>query len=619
MWDFFIKRRPFAYLFLIALVAFGAYSIYDIPKESAPEVVVPVGIVTTVLPGAPALDIEKLITEEIENGLNGLENVSSVTSVSREGISTVTVEFDANADLERSIQDLKDEVDLLKNELPETSEDPFVTEVDFVDQPILTVSIAGDLSDQSFTTLAKDLEDELKKLAGVSRVDVQGVRDREVTILVEQTALERFEISLGDVTNAVQAANRTFPIGQITTDGIMYNVAFEGDITATNQIADVAITTRGGQPVYVKDVAVIEDGLSPALTLSRLSVAGEPSENAITLNVFKSSGDDVTRVAGAVNERITELKQTGALLEGLTSTVLLDSGELVRDDLIRLSGSGLQTVVLVVLLLVVAIGWREGLLAGLAIPLSFLIGFIGLYLSGNTINFLSLFSLILGVGILVDSAIVMVEGINRRMKEDKTIDKERAAIETVYEFSSPLISGTLTTVSMFVGLFIVSGVIGQFIASIPFTLIFLLFASLFVALAVLPLFASVFLRRRSATTFEQKQFAYAQDYPERDFWLYVVENVSSNPELHKIQDPAGKVDRYFFDGGWRQASVDSQGKVNSDELGTPGDALFVGGKYVGEVEQILKSGKLPLVIYKDIDGKQQRKLLSEVDIRPRED
>lgn len=509
MWDFFIRRRPFAYLVLIVLLAVGTYSIYAIPKESAPEVVIPVGIVTTVLPGAPALDVEKLVTEEIESNLTNLENVANITSISREGVSSITVEFEAEANLESSILDLKDEVEAAQPELPETAQDSVVTEVDFVDQPILTLSIAADISDESFTTLAASLEDELEDVAGVSRVEAQGVRDRQVTVLVEQTALERFEISLGDVTSAIQAANSSFPIGQITTDGISYNIAFEGDITSTSQIADVSVATKGGQPIYVKDVAVVEDALAQANTISRLSVEGDPSKSAITLNVYKNSNADVTRVAADVNERIDELKATDELLEGLTSTVLLDSGELVQDDLIRLSTSGLQTVVLVVLLLIFAIGWREGLLAGLAIPLSFMIGFIGLYFSGNTINFLSLFALILGVGILVDSAIVMVEGINRRMKEDETVDKEQAAIDTVHEFSAPLIAGTLTTVSMFVGLFIVSGVTGQFIASIPFTLIFLLFASLFVALAVIPLFASSFLKRRSATTLEKRQYEYA--------------------------------------------------------------------------------------------------------------
>jgi multidrug efflux pump subunit AcrB len=161
-------------------------------------------------------------------------------------------------------------------------------------------------------------------------------------------------------------------------------------------------------------------------------------------------------------------------------------------------------------LLVVFIGWREGLIAGTAIPLSFMIGFIGLYLSGNTINFISLFALILGIGVLVDSGIVMVEGINKRMKDNINIDKFEAARQTVMEFSSPLTSGTLTTVSMFVGLFVVSGVTGQFIAGIPFTLVFVLFASLLVALGFLPLIAATNLHRRNTNKFEEKQVAYSR-------------------------------------------------------------------------------------------------------------
>jgi multidrug efflux pump subunit AcrB len=227
--------------------------------------------------------------------------------------------------------------------------------------------------------------------------------------------------------------------------------------------------------------------------------------------VYKQSGGDITQIADGVNTKVEQLAQPGELLEGITTKTILAAGADIRSDLIQLSTSGLQTVILVVLLLVIAIGWREGLLAGAAIPLSFLFGFIGLYFSGNTINFLSLFALILGIGILVDSAIVMTEGINRKMKDNPQIDKKQAAIETINEFSTPLIAGTLTTVSMFVGLFIVSGVIGQFIASIPFTLIFLLLASLFVSLAILPVIAAKVLKRRSATKIEQKQFKYAHD------------------------------------------------------------------------------------------------------------
>ncbi len=512
MWKFFIYNNRFAYLFLVALVGVGVYAALATPRESAPEVVIPVGVVTTVLPGAPAADIESLITNEIERGLASLANVSQITSQSRESVSVVTVEFDASADVDASIDELKDAIDVIAQDLPPEAEDPQVAEVDFVNQPILTVAIGGNVAESTFTDLADALEREVESIAGVSRVTFSGVRDREVTVIVDPIALVRYELTLNEITRAIQSANLTLPIGQIENNGISYNIAFEGDITAPSEIANVGITTRGGQPVFVRDVATVVDGLAPASTLSRLSVDGAPSTPSITMDVYKQSGGDITRVTAAVNTRLTELQADGLLLSGYSVDPVIDAGEQIKTDLRNLTGSGLQTVFLVVLLLVVAIGWREGLLAGLAVPLSFLIGFIGLYFSGNTINFLSLFSLILGVGILVDSSIVMVEGINRKMKDNPTIDKRQAALETIDEFKAPLISGTLTTVAMFVGLFIVSGVIGQFIASIPFTLIFLLFASMFVSLAIIPLFAASFLRRRSDTKIEQLQVEYAHRF-----------------------------------------------------------------------------------------------------------
>ncbi|MFT7507423.1 MAG: multidrug efflux pump [Acidimicrobiales bacterium] len=505
MWEFFIKNNKFAYLCLIALIGLGSYSLLTISRESSPEITIPIGFVNTILPGAPAADVESLITNEIERGLASLENVKKITSTSQEGMSSVIVEFDASADIDASIQDLKDEVDKLKSELPNDAEDPSVSEVSFSDEPVMTIALSGDLDDFALTTISKKIEVELEKITGVSRVEFRGVRDREVTVIVDQESLKLYSLSINEVISAIRNANLTFPIGQIKNDGIAYNVAFEGDINDSSQIEYIGITTRGGQLVYVRDVAQVIDGLEPASSISRLSVENTPSQTAMTLYVYKQSGGDITSITSSVNERISQLQENNGLLSSMDSVTVLDAGSDIKKDLFRLSFSGFQTILLVVLLLVLTIGWREGLLAGIAIPLSFLFGFIGLYFSGNTINFLSLFSLILGIGILVDSAIVMVEGINKRMKDDPKIDKQEAAVLTIREFSAPLISGTLTTVSMFAGLFIVSGIIGQFIASIPFTLIFLLFASMFVSLAIIPLLASSFLRRRSDTKFERRQ------------------------------------------------------------------------------------------------------------------
>jgi len=528
MWEFFIKNNRFTYLILVALIGIGGYSLVAIPKESAPEIIIPVGIVTTTLLGAPAADMESLITNEIERGLTSLENVSKITSTSREGVSSVIVEFEASADLTESIADLKDAVDRIKQDLPSEASEPFVSEVNFVDQPILTISISLDISDADFTVLSKKVETAIEGVSGVSRVEVSGVRNREVAIIVDQTSLARFDLSLSEIINAVRNSNLTLPIGQIVSDGVSYNVAFEGDIVNSSEIRNIAVANRGGQPVFLKDIATIEDGLTPATRISRLSVDSEPSVHSISFDVYKRSGGDITIITSEVNQLVEDLKQPEGILAGATTKTILDAGDQIKKDLIRLSSSGLQTVILVVLLLVVAIGWREGLLAGLSIPLSFLFGFIGLYFSGNTINFLSLFSLILGIGILVDSAIVVVEGINKKMKDSPEIGKLEAATQVTKEFSSPIIAGTLTTVSMFVGLFIVSGVIGQFISSIPFTLIFLLFASLFVALAMLPLFAATFLKRRNATNFEKKQVEYAHKIESRyRAWL---DSYLSNPD-----------------------------------------------------------------------------------------
>jgi len=509
MWEFFVRNTRFGYLFIVALTGLGLYALLSIPRESAPEVVIPVGIVQTILPGAPAADVESLVTNEIERGLVSLENVKDITSVSREGVSIVTVEFEASADIDASIQDLKDEMDTIARELPDTAEDPFVSEVNFVDQPIMTIAVAGDLLPIEFRNLANDLEKDLETLPNIARVEISGVEEREIAILVDQAALQKFGLSLSAVTGALGNANRTLPIGQITNNGVTYNVAFEGDVEDPSEIVNVPVGLVGGQPVFIRDIATVEDGLAATTRISRISIDNQPSADAISIDVYKQRGGDITAITDAVNVRLVALSEEGQLLHGLSYNVVLDSGDQIKTDLFNLTSSGIQTVLLVVGLLALTIGWRESLIAGAAIPLSFLLGFIGLYFSGNTINFLSLFALILGVGILVDSAIVMVEGINAKMKANPDIDKDEAAIQTIREFAAPLISGTLTTVAMFSGLFIVSGVIGQFIASIPFTLVSILIASLFVSLMIVPLFAAQFLRRRNTSALEEKQVYYA--------------------------------------------------------------------------------------------------------------
>ena len=509
VWSFFTHKRNFSFLILTALVVLGLFALLSIQKESNPEVEVPIGIVSTVLPGATAADVESLVTNEIEKAISGsVENVNKITSQSSQGISQVTVEFNANADLDKSIQDLKDQVDTAIPELPDDAEDPRVIQIDFSQDPVLTFAVAGSLPLSEFAKLGRALQDELETVPGVSNVSLAGAPDREVQVVVNAESLRAHNITLDEVVNSIRQSNVNLPVGAITQNGINYNLQFDAVLDAPSEVGDIVVKNNNGQLIYVRDVALVSDGLADLNSLSRVSVDGQPSQPSLSFNVQKRAGGDITDITTAVNERLEELQQPGEMLADFTVVTIFDTGDYLIQDLTTLTSSGLVAVVLVMGVLLLAIGWRESLVAGLAIPLSFMIAFVGLLVSGNTLNFVSLFALILSVGILVDSAIVITEGIHTNMKSDPLGGKKQAALKTIKEFHTPVTAGTMTTVAVFVPLFFISGIVGEFIKSIPFTVISVLVASLVVALGFVPLFASILLRRRSTSRLEEKQEEY---------------------------------------------------------------------------------------------------------------
>lgn len=499
-WAFFIERRQFTTLVIIALVASGVVAVFAIPKENAPDVVIPVAVVQTTLRGASAVDTEKLITKEIEKEIGNVENLHKLTSSSREGVSIVSAEFEASANLDKSIQDVKDAVDRAKPKLPKDADEPVVIRISANDQPIFIVSLSGGLPPAEFTRLAKEVQDELESVSGVARVDISGTQDRETSIIVRKEALESYGLSLSDVVAALAASNSSLPVGTITVDNIEYAVAFKGDLEDPEELNQTTVGSVGGSTIYLRDIADIVNGVERATSISRTSTEGNPAEPAVTLAVYKKTGGNIFATASSAKQKLEELQKT--ILAGVTTNISIDLGKEVEDSLTELVEVGISSVVLVMLCLVFTIGWRESLVAGLSIPLSFVIAFIGLYASGNTINFVSLFALILAIGILVDSGIVVTEAIHTRFK--KFGDAVTAAKEALREYARPLTAGTMTTVAVFFPLFFISGVVGQYIRSIPFTIITVLLASIFVALGLVPLIA-LKLTKSSMTKFEMMQ------------------------------------------------------------------------------------------------------------------
>ena len=370
---------------------------------------------------------------------------------------------------------------------------------------MLIISVSVDAPEGALAKLGDDLKDEIKKVGGVSKVDVNGTRAKEVQVVMRKDALEKYNVRVDQVVAALQTANASFPIGAITVADVEYPIKFAGSIDEAGQLPDIAISSSGGVPIYLRDVATIVDGLETPKSYSRTSVEGQPSSQAITLYVYKKSGGDVTKIVSNVRTKIEDLK--GSMLAGANVVISIDQGAKVEKDLTELSRVGLETVALVMLMLFLTIGWRESVVAALSIPLSFVIAFIGLYASGNTINFLSLFSLILAIGILVDSGIVMTEAIHTRIKVYG--NAEDAAVASIKEYAWPLIAGTMATVAFFFPLFFLSGIVGKFVASIPFTIIFVLIASIFVALGMVPLIAVLFTKEHKSS-FEDTQEKYSE-------------------------------------------------------------------------------------------------------------
>jgi multidrug efflux pump subunit AcrB len=491
-WTFFLENWQFSYVIIIATLIMGIGAAITLPKESDPDVEIPIVVVTTAFPGASAEDVEEFVTDPIEDKLLSIEDVDDITSTSSQGVSSIVVNFDVDTDVDEAFDRVNERVDLAKVDLAENAEDPFIQKVSFDDVPILVVSLAGPFSVPELNTYAEEVAEELERVGGVSEVQVTGGQDREVVVNVDKAALDKFQLSLSQVTSAIQAANSTVPIGTVKASGENFAIRLDGGLDDAREIETLPITSIAGAPVLVRDVAEVIDTFSDKSSISRLSVDGQETEASVSLSVFKISGGNVITTVDEVWEQIESLKES-QLPKEVVFVSVEDNAEVIREDLADLTVNGSQTVLIVFLLLMLFLGWREAMLAGIGIPLTFLITFGVLQPLGYSLNFLTLFSLILSLGIIVDAAIVMTEGIHQQ--REKGLPAKEAAAQAIHEFSVPLIAGTLTTIFAFLPMMMTSGIIGKYIESIPVTVTIVLLASLFVALAIIPTIASRWLKK----------------------------------------------------------------------------------------------------------------------------
>jgi CzcA family heavy metal efflux pump len=472
--------------FLMAAAVFAGFNAYrTVPRESFPDIEIPLIIVYTVYPGASPGDVEEQVTDTLERELKGLEGLKELTSVSQESTSVITVEFASGTDIDTALQKVRDRVDLGKPDLPDDAEEPVLQELSFSDIPIIQVNLSGDVGPVVLKELAEDLQDELESLRGVLRVSLVGGLEREVRVDVNPERLRLYGLSLSDLVDCIADENVSIPGGDLDLGAQSFAVRVPGEVEDPLRVGNFVIEARGGQPIFVKDVAAVSFGFKDRSSFARIG-----GRESVALAVQKRQGSNIIEVADAVKEQVEISRRRWP--QGVEATILGDQSKDIRTMVEDLENNILSGLCLVVAVLMFALSLRNALFVGIAIPFSMLLTFLAVQLLGVTLNMVVLFSLILAVGMLVDNAIVVIENIYRHMQEGE--EAVEAASHATREVGSAILFSTLTTLAAFSPLFFWPDVVGDFMWFLPFTVILALSASLLVAFTVNPTLAATFMR-----------------------------------------------------------------------------------------------------------------------------
>ncbi|MCD4760414.1 efflux RND transporter permease subunit [bacterium] len=493
IFGYFITHCRVVILLIISIFILGIFAVSSIDRESDPEVKIPIAFVSTFYAGASPFDIENLITDEIENKLEELDNVKLITSSSRINLSSIVVEFEAEADLDNSIRELKDKVDAVTG-LPDEVEDPVVTQIRANDYPIITFSLSGDLTESQLKELGEAVQDELEGISGVSKVPLLGVRDKEFSVTINRAALSRLNPSLGQIVGAIKASNMDMPLGDITVDNINYNLRTVAKFKSLNDLEKVVVASDDKRPVLLKDVAIVKEQFVDQYIISRLSIDGALGQNTVSLQIFKKTGGNILDIVDSAKGKMAELQDSQIIPSQVSVEINNDYSSFIREDLNILGMSGVQATLLIFIIMFIALSFKEALLALFAIPVTFLITFIVLYFSGFTLNSMTLYGMVLALGLLVDSFIIILEGIFHNIREE-AYPSVKAALLSVANYKKPLTAGMLTTVAAFFPMLLVSGIMGEYLRIFPITIAIILTSALFVSLVLVPSFAGMFLAK----------------------------------------------------------------------------------------------------------------------------
>lgn len=501
---FSLKHHVVIIVMCLGLIVLGFMSYFGMPRESFPDIKIPMVFVTTVLDGANPTDVEEGITVPIETKLEGCEGLKKLHSDSSEGLSLITLEFYPDVDIKDALQRVRDAVNLAKPDLPSDIDEPTVKEASLTNIPVLIYHLVGGerISLSELKELADKLKDEVEVVPGVLEVEIVGARERKVTIEVNPERLHFYHLQLAQVQAILQGTNRNVSAGTTTIAGNRIVVRVPGEFKTASEIFNLVVgASSDGRSIYLRDVAMVYLNFEDELSRSRVydfeaaRLAGKPygevsPRKAVSLYVKKRSGENILEICG----RVDDIMRRYPFPPEVAVVKAMDQSKDVKMMVADLENGIFTSLVLIILVIFVGMGGRNAVIVSTAVPFSMLISFITLQIMGLTLNMIVLFSLILALGMLVDHAVVVVENIARHRALG--VPRVRAALDGAAEVAIPVTGSTLTNCMAFVPLVFWPGIMGEFMGFMPKTVIVVMLSSLFTALVINPVFAALFIKTK---------------------------------------------------------------------------------------------------------------------------
>jgi HAE1 family hydrophobic/amphiphilic exporter-1 len=477
-------------MLILSLTVVGIFSFFSLGVDLFPKIDFPTITITVVNPGASPREIETEVTDKVEAAVNTISGIDELRSTSVEGVSQVFVQFllDKNADI--AAQEVRDKVNLIVPDLPETSEEPVIQKLDTDAAPVLRIAVSAPRSLREVTEIAdKQIKERIESINGVGNVEIVGGSRREIQLKLDPDKMRAFGVTVPEVAAAVRAQNLEVPGGRVDEGTRELTVRTLGRITTPSDFNHIAISTRGNYPVKLSDIGYAEDGSEEVRTSARLN--GEP---AVTLIVAKQSGTNTVAVADEIKARLEEIKPT--LPANVRTQVIGDSSIFIKAAVNSIQTHLIEGSILAAIVVFVFLwNFRSTLIAGLAIPTSIIATFGLMAALGYTLNMITMLALTLMVGIVIDDAIVVLENIYRFI-EEKGMPPFQAAIEGTREIGLAVMATTLSLLAVFLPVGFMGGIVGRFMSSFGLTASFAVAVSLIVSFTLTPMLAARFIKRK---------------------------------------------------------------------------------------------------------------------------